>query len=149
MSIVKHPSELMSLDVFKEPGKRTTAFQAMVYGACLGAMMNAKVLYPFIEDARAGIVLFTEWSEFYPQAFRRLMREGKRVRPTQFETIIHNSATGFVAIRFGLRGPQLTLVAGNIEDVATLQLERGRARYMLVCETGALWAKCSLWEAVE
>ena len=82
--------------------------------------------------AATGIAFLTVTSERYPEIWAATLN-GPRLRASQFGSTVHNSGSGAVAIALGLRGPQVTLVAGDILQAAKLQILAGRTRMMVVC----------------
>lgn len=103
--------------------------------ACMKAIQASGNPFPLPKSWNAGISFFTAQGERYPAAWRKMMERNERVRPTQFESIIHNAAPGYAAIQLGLIGPQLTLTYGDPHMAAELQLLAGRSKFMLVCKS--------------
>jgi hypothetical protein len=149
MKVVKHPIAVANASEVGELHHRENTYRRMVLLACSRAIILAGYHIPLDVTLDPGIAFFTLTGEKYPEAWAALPL-GSKPKPTQFESIIHNSAPGYAAIQLGLTGPQIVLVNGNIEKVATLQLISGRSRFMLVCRSEAEGpASCYVLEAVD
>ncbi len=129
--------------------RRETTFRKTVELACRAAIQNAGRGLPLPKELNAGIAFFTSNGENFAAHWREQTCRGKPLRPTQFESAIHNAAAGYCAIQLGLIGPQIVLVGGNIGAAARLQLLFGRSRFMLVCEAhDSTPASCYVLEAL-
>ena len=132
-----------------EVDRRETPYRKMVELACRKAVEETCLPIPLPKELNPGIAFFTLKGEQWPYTWRAMAASKDRVRPTQFEGIIHNSAPGFAAIQLGLTGPQFALVGGDARAVAETQLKVGRSKFMLVCHADLESAECYALEVVE
>lgn len=134
MLIVEYGLVEVTLSEVSDLTRREVPYRKMVLLACVRALEKTNYCLPLDDSLNAGIAFYTRQGEKYPFVFREMTARHERVRPAQFESAIHNSAPGYVAIQLKLTGPQLVLVAGSVRAVAELQLLSGRSKLMFVCE---------------
>lgn len=122
-------------EVPQTSNRRDTPFRAAVElavrnsVACRGRLSDGSVSLP----PNSGIAFLTETGERWPEVWGKAVLAGQRARPTQYGSIVHNSAAGQAAIALKLTGPQIALVTGDILEIAALQIKIGRARLMIAC----------------
>lgn len=83
-------------------------------------------------ELNPGGAFFTVTGERYPAMWADQHVAGRRTRASQFGAIIHSSGAGHIAIKLGLVGPQVVLVAGNVLEAAVMQMQMGRSKLMVV-----------------
>ena len=152
MKIQQYEMGLAFSEEIKTLSRRETLFRKMAELSCIRALRLAEQSVPLSPELNAGIAFQTSESEYFPKQWRDTVSRGNRLRPMQFESAIHNSAAGFCAIQFGLIGPQIVLVGGDIRSAARLQLTSGRSRLMLVCavqSASSAVASCYVLERLE
>jgi len=136
--IFQHPSVSITLADAIRYDRSEMPYRVMVELACFTAIMKTvRFAPPLPKDLNAGIAFSTVRGENYPLMWRIADAGGRRMRPRQFDSSVHNSAPGASAIRLGLFGPQIVLVEGDARFAAELQIKCGRSRFMLVCSAEA------------
>ncbi len=133
----------------KKVGPKETTFRKMVYMACLRALSFTAVDDLELLEKNSGIVLLTSEGERFPRVWREMMliKRPVRLSPRHFTAAIHNAAAGYCAIELGLFGPQITLVEGDPDIVAKMQIDAKRTSLMFVvkADVGGL-AECYIME---
>lgn len=95
--------------------------------------------YPLPADLNAGITCLTPSGEGQTEAWAYKVQRGRlRAHPREFGGLIHNSAAGRAAIQFGLIGPQVVVISGDVLHIAKLQLFSNRTKLMVVCATNEI-----------
>lgn len=135
MNILSYPSARVELSEVTDCERTETPYRKMVYLACLRALAQTPYEWPTPLMWNAGILFQTVLGENFPVAwFNTVVRNGGRLRPRAFEGCVHTSAPGYASIRMGITGPMIVLTTiGNVDDLARLELETGRSKFMFVC----------------
>lgn len=81
-----------------------------------------------------GIAMSTKTGERYPMSWMSKIDKGQRLLAKDFESIVHNSAAGFISATLGWRGPQLVTVHGDIIRMAELAILSDQASAIVVVE---------------
>lgn len=129
---------IVTIDEVTATKPRDSLYRLMVTESCKRALLTADMSIPINSLSLVGIVFSTVSGENWPDRWMQLMREGKRVKAFDFESITHNAASGYAAIQLGLRGPHYAFVNtawANLLKVARIQLQTGRATSMVVCHS--------------
>ena len=130
--------------------RRDTAFRKMVNFACHRALVASGIPAEKLAEMNPGIAFFSlRGDENWPAKWVRETTAGHRVRPSDFEGIVHNSAPGYSSIQLHLTGPQIALVGGDIRVAADLQILAGRSRFMIVCTATPNEAAAYALEAID
>ncbi len=126
----------------------TTELRGMVEAAIGRALVvEGFSALPLPAEWNPGIVGRTDYGDGYPEMWRDA--PDHRLRPHQFGSAVLNSVVGHCANRFGFTGPQILLTRGDPKEVAKLQFQMGRSRFMIACryDIGAVVEVCILMGA--
>lgn len=97
------------------------------------ALIRAKKEIPIPKDLNAGISIITPSGEGQCESWAKNASLGQlRPRPKKFGGLVHNAAAGRAAIEFGLIGPQIAIVSGDVLAQAKIQLIKNRTKLMVV-----------------
>ena len=99
------------------------------------ALLNAGWdAFPLPPDLNAGIACLSPSGDGQTERWAYQAHNGQlRANPKRFGGLVHNSAAGRAAIEFGLIGPQIVIVCGDLLQMAKLQLLCGRTALMIAC----------------
>lgn len=90
--------------------------------------------YPIPEELNAGISFLTLSGEDYISLWAsEAQKNNFKPLPTRFGNLVHNAASGRASIKFGLIGPNITLVSGCLFEMTELQFLEGRTKLMVAC----------------
>ena len=105
--------------------RRMDRCSQMVVSACRTALADAELVLAGATAESAGVVVGTAFGNLSEsEAFLRgLFAKGPGLaNPLTFPNLVMNAPTGYVAIDLGIRGPNLTVVRGEVSGEAALAL---------------------------
>lgn len=105
--------------------RRMDRCSQMVVTACRMALADADLTLAGADAEAAGVVLGTAYGNLTESEdfLRGLFAKGPALaNPLTFPNLVLNAPTGYVAIDLGIRGPNLTVVRGEVSGEAALAL---------------------------
>jgi len=113
--------------------------ESMLLAIAVGreCLTMAGIAVPVPTSVRAGVVHGTSRGDSYAEErSSALLAQGRRrMSPSEFGRLVHNSSAGAASLALGLRGPQIVCFSGDPLVAAAHQIMAGRCQLMLVFAT--------------